>query len=193
MRRGLVRPRQLMSSYFHTSASLFRGAKHLDWYHREVEKVERAAPPPYPVDSLHGRARARAFMDFSFDSPGEGTSSNEQPNVQNPNLSRVIFELADDIVPVTVGNFLSLCARPPQEGYVGSHIFRVQRGFAVFGGDWKEGTGRGGHSSFPARYFPDENFICRHTVPGVIAMASSGVHSNSSNFYITLAPAPHLG
>jgi cyclophilin family peptidyl-prolyl cis-trans isomerase len=107
----------------------------------------------------------------------------------------VVVELADDIVPITVGNFLALCARPEGRGYAGSAVIRAQRDFAVFCGDFERGdrAGRGSHSSFPARFFPDENFIGTHSVPGVLAMASGGVHSNGSVFYITLAPAPHLG
>jgi cyclophilin family peptidyl-prolyl cis-trans isomerase len=69
----------------------------------------------------------------------------------------------------------------------------VQKGFALHGGDWKLNNGRGGHSSFGVPFFQDENFIGRHSAPGVIAMANSGVHTNSSVFYITLAKASHLG
>ncbi len=207
----------------HTSRPALRGTKNLDWYHRalrqqEFEKQRGAAPPPFPVETLHSRPRARCYMDFTFgvagDKQGEGAAAAAPagagatgaaaaaaaaaagaapaaaPAAAAP-VHRVVFELADDIVPVTVGNFLALCAQQP--GYVGSAIFRAQRGFAVFGGDWERGNGRGGHSSFAARYFPDENFIGRHTAPGVLAMASSGVHSNASAFYVTLAPATHLG
>ena len=200
-RRLLVRPRP-GSSLFHTTGVVCRGTKHLDWFHNALDRetsTPRTGPPPFPLAPLHDRARARAYLDFAFGSPGGTASSgsggggSEQGPPGAPSLHRVVFELADDLVPVTVDNFLALCARPPKEGYVGSHIFRAQKGFAVFGGDWKEGTGRGGHSSFPSRYFPDENFIGRHTLPGVLSMASSGVHSNSSIFFITLAPALHLG
>ena len=196
--------------HLHTSPPLLRGTKNLGWYHRALQQQERdkargAAPPPFPEAPLHGRARARCYLDFSFGAAGEAGGEAAKgaaaaapaapaaaaPAAAAPQVHRVVFELADDIVPVTAGNFLALCAAQP--GYVGSAIFRAQRGFAVFGGDWQLGNGRGGHSSFAARYFPDENFIGRHTVPGVLAMASAGVHSNSSTFYVTLAPMPHLG
>jgi cyclophilin family peptidyl-prolyl cis-trans isomerase len=69
----------------------------------------------------------------------------------------------------------------------------VQKAFALYFGDLSaEGDGRGSVSAFPARFFPDENFIGRHSQPGVLAMASSGVHSNGSIFYVTLAKAAHL-
>lgn len=198
-RRLLVRPRP-GSSFLHTTGVSYRGTKHLDWFHNALDQESAAQrlPPPFPLDPLHGRPRARAYLDFAFGSPGGNSSGNSNEGAGGEGqaasaLHRVVFELADDVVPVTVDNFLSLCARPSKEGYVGSQIFRAQKGFAVFGGDWKEGTGRGGHSSFPSRFFPDENFIGRHTLPGVLSMASSGVHSNSSIFFITLAPALHLG
>ena len=65
------------------------------------------------------------------------------------------------------------------------------------GGDWTAPKLPGGCSSFgppdsPRRYFADENTIGRHSAPGVITMANSGVHSNTSLFFVTLAPARHL-
>ncbi len=86
-----------------------------------------------------------------------------------------------------------LCERPAGRGYKGSEFFRVQKGFAVFGGDWRLNTGRGGQCVFGTDSFADENFIGRHSQPGVIGMANHGVHTNTSVFYITLTPAPHLG
>ena len=78
-------------------------------------------------------------------------------------------------------------------GYRGTELFRVQRGFAVFGGDFELNNGRGGRSALgEARHFPDENFVGRHSRAGALAMANSGVHTNGSVFYVTLAPCPQL-
>jgi len=38
----------------------------------------------------------------------------------------------------------------------------------------------------------DESFAVRHKGRGVLGMANKGRHSNSSQFYITLQPAPYL-
>ena len=70
----------------------------------------------------------------------------------------------------------------------------MRKGFVVMGGDWEAGSGRGSRSSFaPVRYFADENFIVRHSAPGVLSMANSGVHKNGSVWAIMMAPAPQMG
>jgi cyclophilin family peptidyl-prolyl cis-trans isomerase len=189
-----------------------RRTKNLDWY---VNAIDSLAQEPekisaYPVETLHGRKRMRVFMDLKI---GRETQS----------LNRLILELTDDIVPMTVRNFLEvsifqrplfmfvhrtrtnietflsslasflqLSKRPIGQGYIGSEFFNVRKGFAITGGDWVSSNGRGGHSSFPEKYFQDENFIVRHSEPGVITMANAGVHSNSSVFSILLAKQPHL-
>ena len=224
----------LTRASFHSSPSLARGSKHLDWFIREARAKELApswvTPAVFPLEPLHGKLRARVYFDFSFNAPppraaaaavvaaaaaveGEAivggvaaevaakssSSSSSSSNSPPPPplvVKRVVFELADDIVPLTVTNFMALAAAPrdTKRGYVGADVFRVQKGHAIFIGDASAGVeGRSGHSAFRARYFPDENFIARHSEPFVLAMASSGVHSNGSVFYITLAKAPHLG
>lgn len=96
-----------------------------------------------------------------------------------------------DLLPLP----LQLCERPAGSGYVGSEFFNVRKGFGILGGDWEKGdcTGSRCAAPGPARYFADENFIVRHSAPGVLSMASAGVHKNGSVFVITLAPQPQMG
>ena len=89
---------------------------------------------------------------------------------------------------------LQLCERPTGQGYRGSEVMTIRKGVGITAGDWERGDGRGGHSAFgSSRFFCDENFIGRHSAPGVLSMANSGVHSNGSVFMISLAKLPHLG
>jgi len=118
----------------------------------------------------------------------------------------------DDVVPDTVANFLSVrelfphsaCFRQApsfvqlchgtasdKTGYKGSKIHNIRRGYGMTGGDYILGNGLGGRSSTGAALV-DENFVGRHTEPGTISMANSGVDSNSSVFFISTTSCPHL-
>ena len=73
--------------------------------------------------------------------------------------------------------------------YDGTVFHRVIPGFMIQGGD-PEGTGRGG----PGYAFADE---CppggpSFDRPGLLAMANAGPNTNGSQFFVTVAPTPHL-
>jgi cyclophilin family peptidyl-prolyl cis-trans isomerase len=120
-------------------------------------------------------------------------------------------ELYADRAPTTVENFRNLAeetddadADPapdngawedPETGevrsdslYEGVEFHRVISDFMIQGGD-PEGTGRGG----PGYEFDDEfHEDLRHDDEGVLSMANSGPNTNGSQFFVTLAPQPHL-
>lgn len=95
-------------------------------------------------------------------------------------------DLRDEIVPITANNFINLT----NSGfYNGLHFHRVVEGFVIQDGD-PLGTGYGG----PGYTIQDEfSPLLHHDSAGVLAMAHSSLpNSAGSQYYITLAPTPHL-
>jgi cyclophilin family peptidyl-prolyl cis-trans isomerase len=100
-------------------------------------------------------------------------------------MGDMVLELYADQTPNTVANFVYLATKGFYDGLI---FHRVIRGFMIQGG-CPRGDGRGG----PGYKFEDE-FVpaLKHSGPGVLSMANSGPNSNGSQFFITLAPTPHL-
>lgn len=103
------------------------------------------------------------------------------------------IELFHKDCPETVWNFVNLAEgrqKTNKEGpfYNGIIFHRVIRGFMIQGGD-PEGSGRGG----PGYRFGDEfKSHLKHDSEGILSMANAGPGTNGSQFFITLAPTPHL-
>ncbi|WP_127846339.1 peptidylprolyl isomerase [Psychroflexus aestuariivivens] len=112
------------------------------------------------------------------------------------NMGTFVTELHFQETPMTVGNFVALAeGKHPKvdEEYKGQPFYdglifhRVIDGFMIQGGDPK-GNGQGG----PGYKFPDEFDPEVTHKKGVLSMANSGPNTNGSQFFITLAPTPHL-
>src|SRR5438094_5255577 len=100
-------------------------------------------------------------------------------------MGNFTIELFEQQTPNTVGNFVKLA----EKNFYGGVIFhRVIEGFMIQGGD-PTGTGRGG----PGYMFGDEiHPQLKHNSEGILSMANAGPNTNGSQFFITLAPTPHL-
>ena len=87
--------------------------------------------------------------------------------------------------PVTVSNFVNLANR----GYYNDISFhRVIDNFMVQGGcPLGMGTGGPGYE-FDDEFHPD----LKHDSKGILSMANAGPNTGGSQFFITLAPTPHL-
>lgn len=92
-------------------------------------------------------------------------------------------ELNEQAAPTTVANFVNLARRGFYDGLT---FHRVERNFVVQGGD-PLGNGTGG----PGYRFTGEA-ILKHTRPGTLSMANSGIGTDGSQFFITLVATPYL-
>ena len=114
-------------------------------------------------------------------------------------VGRLSIELFSDTTPKTAENFRALCTGERgtsalsnrQLTIEGCKFHRVIGGFMAQGGDFTKGDGTGGESIYGAK-FRDENFIRKHTSPGMLSMANSGPNTNGSQFFLTFKATPHL-
>lgn len=115
-------------------------------------------------------------------------------------LGDIKVRLLPETAPVTVENFVELARgakdwTDPRSGekrkeplYAGTVFHRVIPNFMIQGGD-PLGTGTGG----PGYDFQDEvTGGPSFDGPGYLAMANAGPNTNGSQFFVTVAPTPHL-
>ncbi len=115
-------------------------------------------------------------------------------------LGKFRVQLFVDKAPQTCTNFIQLAegtvawknpftAKDETRPYYDGLIFhRVIDGFMLQAGCPK-GEGTGG----PGWQFGDEfHPTLRHSKPGILSMANAGPGTNGSQFFVTVAPTPHL-
>jgi peptidyl-prolyl cis-trans isomerase A (cyclophilin A) len=116
------------------------------------------------------------------------------------NRGDIVIQLFPNHAPTTVENFVGLAdgtkqwtdpktRQPSNERFYDGLVFhRVIDGFMIQGG-CPNGDGRGGPGyQFKDEFHPELSF----SKPYLLAMANSGPGTNGSQFFITVAPTPHL-
>lgn len=101
--------------------------------------------------------------------------------LSNGKTLEILFDA--EKAPYTVSNFLHLARNKFYDGVV---FHRVIANFVIQGGD-PTGTGTGG----PGYKFDNEDNNLKH-LRGALSMAHAGRNTNGSQFFIVLAPQPHL-
>ncbi|KAG8226705.1 hypothetical protein J437_LFUL005522, partial [Ladona fulva] len=100
-------------------------------------------------------------------------------SIGDENVGRVVVELFKHAVPKTAENFRALCTGEKGIGKMGKPLHYkgtiFHKGESIYG-----------------LTFEDENFKLKHNSGGVVSMANAGPNSNSSQFFITIGPCPHL-
>lgn len=166
---------------------------------RAVELAKQIPVPPLVI--VNGRLQAGIVGYYSLDTMLHLLSLSKRqftscpPMVIDPakqylatlhtEKGDIVIQLFAEKTPFTVNNFVFLA----RQGWFENITFhRVIPGFVAQTGD-PSGTGMGG----PGYFIPNEiDSSLRFDRAGIVGMANSGADMNGSQFFITLAPAPHL-
>jgi peptidyl-prolyl cis-trans isomerase A (cyclophilin A) len=158
-----------------------------------AEKDEPIAAVPVSADDpLHGKWTLQESL--AGLPPGKTIVATIETD-----MGAIECTLYGDKAPITVANFVGLArgGRPwkspdgtwvKKPAYDDTVFHRIIKGFMIQGGDAKkDGSGEAGY------VIPDEVWKgATHDRAGLLCMANRGPNTNSAQFFITDASAPHL-
>lgn len=159
-------------------------------YHVEVAKVSKE--PAAASSEAAAKKGKKVKMEPTVSSPKDirklpapivkdGFKYTAKMSLSNGQELEIEFDAKN--APYTVSNFLHLARNKFYDNVV---FHRVIADFVVQGGD-PTGTGTGG----PGYKFDNEDNDVKH-LRGSLSMAHAGRNTNGSQFFIVLAPQPHL-
>ncbi len=154
---------------------------------KKVDTVKQQTPP-------QTEQKKDTTQKIKEDGTDATETKTDEKKDEKANLNIVKFEttmgtfkakLYTDKAPITTKNFIDLV----NKGFYNGIIFhRVIDGFMIQGGD-PTGTGRGGSGvTIKDEFGPG----LKHDKKGILSMANAGPNTGTSQFFITLAPQPHL-
>lgn len=154
---------------------------------KKVDTVKQQTPP-------QTEQKKDTTQKIKEDGTDATVTKTDEKKDEKANLNIVKFEttmgtfkakLYTDKAPITTKNFIDLV----NKGFYNGIIFhRVIDGFMIQGGD-PTGTGRGGSGvTIKDEFGPG----LKHDKKGILSMANAGPNTGTSQFFITLAPQPHL-
>ncbi|XP_072505744.1 peptidyl-prolyl cis-trans isomerase A-like [Notamacropus eugenii] len=103
--------------------------------------------------------------------------------VNNEPLGQITFELFVKKAPKAAENFRALSTGEKGFGYKGSCFHGIIPGFMLQGCDFPHHN-RTGDKSIYGEKFADEDFILKHTGPGILSIANAEFNTNGSQFFI---------
>ncbi|OCK85655.1 hypothetical protein K432DRAFT_377426 [Lepidopterella palustris CBS 459.81] len=192
--------REQKAKSFQASASLSRTSKN-----GAAQKSSNASSKPIPYNAAqYTTGKAAASLTSTGITPhtsGERAILSEEDYMLKPkrvkqkgyaristSLGDLNIELLPEFAPHAVWNFVQLA----KKGYYRDTIFhRNIRNFMLQGGD-PTGSGRGGQSIWGKAFNDEFEGPMTHNARGIISMANKGKNTNTSQFFITYRPTPHL-
>ncbi|KAK2099017.1 hypothetical protein P7K49_024468 [Saguinus oedipus] len=113
------------------------------------------------------------------------------PHVLQHCCGYISFELLADKVLKMEENFCALNTGEKGFGDKGVPAFtELFRGMCQ-GGSFTYHNDTGGKSLY-SKEFDDENFVLKHTAPGILSMVNAGPHTNGSQFFICTAKSERM-